>query len=428
MTATITVFEGGYVNIPSTPRTEYFRSRLLETIVAGRRAFELRRGVVYARDLVGAVDVGGLRVEVLPKPYGIKTSQEARQLMFDLLRWVGSDIRLGWLFGGSDTQNADLLQLVEQRVADELLRRLKVGVPCRYQEVVERSVVLRGRIQFGEYARSLPPNAHLLPVRYSPLKADNDLGRLLKALATRLRDRSKNYYTRQTLDICLDLLAGVQFRPLTPELVWRVRLGRLESGWKEIVEFAMLLVSNQSPDPANLGDTMQNTLMFPMNYLFEIAIRKILKKDLYPLVICSQSQGENVLLRQYKEASQLNTALAVKPDLLFHAAGAAIAIGDAKWKRLSESPPRYSILPSDVYQLLAYMRLFKVSAGILFFPRVDWMPLDWESEYLIAPDHRERIKVLAVDLFEIVKGNTQVDKRGTSRLATRVIAALPTLA
>lgn len=426
MAPTITVFEGGRIEIPTGLNAELVRARLLATNVDSRQAFGLRRGTIYAKDLVGAVDAGEVRVEVLPKPYGIETSQEARQLMFDLLRWAGSDLSPKWLHEGSNARNVDLIQVVEQRAADELLRRLEVGVPRRYQEIGERSPVLRGRIEFGHYARQLPSDAHLLPVRYSPLTADNDLGRLLKALATTLRDRSSTYRARRVLDRCLDLLAGVQARPLTLELVRRVRLGRLEADWQGLVELAALLTSGRSPDPTGLAESKQATLMFPMNRLFEAAIRSLLASNMEAPVTCVRTPGEHALLRQDDGTSCLNTALAVRPDLLFRAAGATVAAGDAKWKRLSNSPPRHSILPGDVYQLLAYMRLFGVSTGILFFPRTDWMPSEWQVEYLVAPGHDERIWGLAVDLPELVGGSPDARSRGASELARRVMAVLPT--
>jgi len=424
MAATITVFEGGRVDIPSTPRAERVRARLLGTMVGGRQAFGLRRGSVYAKDFVGAVDVGDLRVEVLPKPYGIETSKDARQLMFDLLGWAGPQINVGWFSGGSDTRDTDLLHIVEQRAAAELLRRLEVGAPYRYQEIRERSPVLRGRIQFGEYTRQLPSDAQLIPVRYSPLIADNELGQLLKALAVRLRDRSDTYRARRDLDRCLDLLASVQSRSLTPELVSRVRLGRMEADWQGLVELAALLASGRSPDSTGLGETMQATVMFPMNRLFEAAIRRFLAANLPLPAACVRSPGEHALLRQEEGAESITSALAVRPDLLFRSGDTFVAAGDAKWKRLSESPPRYSILPGDVYQLLAYMRLFGVSTGILFFPRAEWMCPDWESEYTVAPGHNERIKVLSVDLSGLVGRSAEIRDGEAAKLATRVMAAL----
>lgn len=420
---TITVFEGGRLDIPPGAGVDLVKARLLGIAVGGKRAFSMRRGFLYATDLVGAVDVGSLKVEVLPKPYGIDSVQDARQLMFDLLGWAGSDVRTNWLAGGSDARNADLLQLIEQRAAAELLQGLEMGVPRRYHEVHERAAVLRGRIQFGTYARQLPSDQHLLPLRYSPLTADNDLGRLLKGLATSLRDRADSYRTRRDLDRCLDLLAGVKDLPLTPELVRRVRLGRMETDWHSLVELAGMLASGLSPDPTSLGATRQATFLFPMNRLFEVAVRRILAAQLPAPLACLRSPGEHRLLTKVDVTGTME-ALSVRPDFLFHADSQIIAAGDAKWKRLSNSPPRFSIVPSDVYQLLAYMRLFHVSTGLLFFPRADWMPRDWAAEFLVAQTQGERVIVLAVDLSELVGSSPGIRKIGAIRLTTSVMAAL----
>ena len=238
MASRLTVFEGGRLDIPPGSGGLRAKERLLGTVVRGKQAFTLRQGALYATDLVGAVDVGNLKVEVLPKPYGIETAADARQLMFDLLRWAGAEVSPSWLPRGSSSRETDLLEVVERRAAAELLKRLEVGAPRRYQEVNERSSVLRGSIQFAKYSRQLPSDAHLIPIRYFPLVADNDLGRLLMALATFLRNRADSYGTRRDLDRCLDLLTGVKTCPLTPELVRRVRLGRFEADWRGLIELA----------------------------------------------------------------------------------------------------------------------------------------------------------------------------------------------
>lgn len=423
MASTLTVFEGGRLDIPPGSGGLRAKTRLLGIIVGGNQAFALRQGALYATDLVGAVDVGDLKVEVLPKPYGIETAADARQLMFDLLRWAGGEVSPSWLPGGSSSRETDLLEVVERRATVELLQRLGVGAPRRYQEVRERTSVLRGCIQFAQYSRQLPSDAHLLPIRYFPLVADNDLGRLVKALATTLRDRTDSYAARRDLDRCLDLLAGVRTCPLTPELVRRVRLGRMEADWRGLVELAGLLAVGRSPDPTTPGATSQATLLFPMNRLFETAVRRILASHLPAPLSCPRSPGEHRLLSLIAEPAT-TAALAVRPDLLFRQDGRVVAAGDAKWKRLTKSPPRFAILPGDVFQLLTYMRLFDASTGLLFFPRAEWMPPDWMSEFVVSPIQQERVVVLAVDLSELVGSNPEIRQRGAVRLATRVRATL----
>jgi 5-methylcytosine-specific restriction enzyme subunit McrC len=422
MREAITVFEGCRVDLPQGSFGHKASQLLLAVNAGGRAAFVRRRHAVFATDLVGAADVGCVRVEVLPKPYGVETAAEGRQLMFDMLRWAGPEVRPNWLFRGGSKRSGDLLQLVEDRAARELLGQLEVATPRRYEEVQEKSPVLRGRVEFGRYVRQLPPEAHLLPVKYCPLVADNSLGRLLKALATYLRGKTVSYTTRRHLDQCLKTLADVKSEPLTTELVSRVRLGRWEGQWAELVDLADVLAGGLSPDPSGLGGTQQFTLMFPMNRLFESIIRRVLAVELVAPFSCLRSPGEHSLLSLVTPDGRL-PALSVRPDLLFHFRDQPIAAGDAKWKRLNNSPPRYSLLPADVYQMLAYMSLVDATTGILFFPRVEWMPENWSAEFAVEPGSGKRIVCLAVDLPALVATTAQSRTSGPGSLATRVQAA-----
>jgi 5-methylcytosine-specific restriction enzyme subunit McrC len=421
--SSLTVFERDRLDIPPGAAGLRAKARLLGIAVGGKQAFTFRKGAVYATDFVGAVDLGDLKIEILPKPYGIKTAPDARHLLFNLLRWAGDDVRPTWLATGSSSRETNLLEIVERRAAAELLQRLEVGVPRRYQEMNERTSTLRGRIQLSDYSRQLPSDSHLLPVRYFPLVANNELGRLLRALATTLRNRATSYGARRDLDRCLDLLADVKTYPLTPELVRRVRLGRLEADWLGLVDLAGLLASDRSPDPATLGVTKQATLLFPMNRLFESAIRTILATHLSEPLSCLRSPGEHRLLSLTAQSASI-TALAVRPDLLFAWDGRVIAAGDAKWKSLTQTTSRYGILPSDVFQVLTYMRLFDARTGFLFFPRTEWMPSEWNCEFFVSPTQQERLIAVAVNLPDLVSSNGEVRRLEAIKLATQVLVAV----
>ena len=420
----VTVFEGERINIRSDSKGLRRRERLLGTMVGNRLAFATRKGAVYATDFVGAVDVGGFRVEVLPKPYGIDDAEKARQLMFDLLRWAGVNINPAWQGGGSSKRQADLLELVERRAAQELLQRLGVGAPRRYQEVEEASSVLRGRILFSRYVRQSPSTAHILPIRYSPLVIDNDLGRLMKGLARTLRNRARSHESRRNLDRCLDLLYSVKDLPLTASLVAQVRLGRMEMDWAGLVDLAGLVAVGQTPAPASLGETAQATMLFPMNRLFELAVRRVLSASMSKPYECLRSPGQHRLLSMLQSDGSVCEALSIRPDFLFRKDGAIIAAGDAKWKRLSDSPPRFSIQPADLYQLLAYMRQFETKSGVLFFPRTSWMPKDWSAAFMLDAYSETRIHVIAVDLATLVGRVDPVCQEASRSLASRVEAAI----
>ncbi|MGJ4880285.1 McrC family protein [Bradyrhizobium sp. HKCCYLRH1065] len=427
MARTLTVFEQGRLELPAGVTRVKIKERLLSITVGDRQAFSLRRGSVYATDLVGAVDLGDLKIEVLPKPFGVETVDDARKFMFNLLRWAGDDARPLWLSRGSSASETPLLEIVERRTAAELLQRLELGAPRRYHEVNERTSTLRGRIQMSNYSRQLPSDMHLLPLRHFPFLADNDLGRLLKALATTLRNRATSYAARRDLDRCLDLLIEVKACPLSPELVRRVRLSRLEAGWLGLVDLAGLIALGKSPIPTSLGATEQPTLLFPLSRLFESAVRESLADHLSNPLSCLKSAGEHQLL-SLGSSTISTTALAVRPDLLITSNKRVIAAGDAKWKRLTESPPRFGVLPSDVFQLLTYMRLFQVHSGFLFFPRTEWMHSGWENKYLVSPTEQEWLTVVAINVPDLVSSDPGVRRAEGLKLASQVQVGLEKIA
>lgn len=427
MRRVVTVFEGQRIEIPSDRGSRKAMEYLLGIEIGGERPFVLRRGSLYATGFVGAVDAGPLRVEILPKPLGIDTIESARRLLLSMLVWAGQGVRHAWLKSGSSVEkDADLLELVERHAARELLMRLELGPPRRYSEVEETSSVIKGRIDFSKQARRLPTEAHLTAIRYHPLTTDNPLCHLLKALVGYLRDRAKSYATRQQLDQCLSALGPGRPPYLSPELVARVRLGPLEQEWAPLVELARLLAGNETPNPTAIGTTAQSTVLFSLSTLFEQIVRGVLSAELQQqgTISCVRTATEHPLLRQGDRVSG-EVQLAVRPDLCFLTGKVVVAPGDAKWKRLSQNEKRNGILPADVYQLMAYMRLFGSSTGLLFFPRTDWMPQGWQSRLNIERDPSGTIVVISVDVYALIGGSKTANKSEAERLSTQVRAALP---
>lgn len=417
--AHLTVFEGDEIDLPAGRLRGELVDRLLRVYAGHRAAFVARRRRVYATGFVGAVDVGPLRIEILPKAYGVETAAEGRDLMFHLLRWAGRDARVTWLKGSSNTRRGDLLEIVERRVSEELLTKLEAGRPRAYTSVEETSTQLRGRVVFSEYARQLPSMQHRVPIRYSYLTANNTLTQMLKALAMYLHGRARSLSTRRRLGACIEMLGQAETRTLTNALVSKVKLGRYDSDWTELVHLAGVIARKNSPNPTIAGDSGQATLLFPVAHLFEQAVRRSLVTHLARPFECLRSSGAHTLLTHALEKPAY-AALDVRPDLLFVCGSRFAAAGDAKWKRLALSSPRYGISPADLYQLLAYMKRFGTKTGLLFFPRVAGLPLLWQTHFQVHPDNGERVGLFAVDLRELVTADDSARSLYGDALAQQV--------
>lgn len=59
-----------------------------------------------------------------------------------------------------------------------------------------------------------------------------------------------------------------------------------------------------------------------------------------------------------------------RPDLLLKRGGRVIAVIDTKWKRLSADPldRRHGVAQADVYQMMAYARLYECERLMLLYP------------------------------------------------------------
>ncbi|GJM44541.1 MAG: hypothetical protein DHS20C21_13830 [Gemmatimonadota bacterium] len=420
MATTITVFEGGRVDVPTGPSADRARVRLLGTAVGGRQAFVTRNGNVYAADCAGAVDLGDFRVEVLPKVFGVQDKVAGRAFMYDLLECTGHDAIVGWNRGGAGDTDCNLLEAVERQAVTELLTRLESGVPRRYIPVEEVTPVIRGRINFSRYVRQLPSDSHRVPVRYSPLTRDNQLSRVLKALASHLSQRTRTYTVRRDLDRCIGLLHEVKSSELTADLARSVRLGRLERDWDRVIELAELLATSRSPDPTLLGATSQPTLLFPLNRLFESVVRRVLVEELLGPLQCEPKSRAFPFLTVPKTSS---VALGVRPDFTFTSGEDFVGVGDAKWKSLTASDPRHGVAPADVYQILAYMRRLKTQRGLLFYPKVDWMASAWSASFGVHGTD-ETVSAISVDLAKIVSRDRTTRNVARSSFAARVQAML----
>ena len=380
----------------------------------------MRGGQLYAGDFVGAVDLGQTRIEVLPKSFGTESIIAGRRFLMDMLEWAGADARVGWLSGGSATANHDLIEVVERHLVRELVDRLYQGPPRRYQPLEEMSPVVRGRIQFSRYAHQLPSNGHLIPIQHNPLSTANELSCMLKALARHLWRRTRSFTVRRDLDSCLEFLQLIPDRELTVALVESVRLGRFEQEWHRIVECAALIVRGASPDPTQLEVGHQPTLLFSLNRLFELVIRRVLAKRLGPPLTCDLV-GTSLKLLSGPGNEEL---LSIRPDLLIRCGRAVAAVGDAKWKVLLAREARYGVSPADVYQLLTYMRRTGSRTGFLFYPRAPWMSGTWNTGFPVEPSTGERISIVGVDVGALVHKDHRINGSAQDALITLVTELL----
>jgi 5-methylcytosine-specific restriction endonuclease McrBC regulatory subunit McrC len=363
----LSVTEWSLLELPPALNNAAVKQRLLRTGATTQGdAFRLYRGNLYARGLAGLISTPDVQVQILPKTTGPEDRERGLKLLGDMFRLelgLGSHVAVAT----SGEHGADLMEIVISGFASALSKELTAGLPRRYFPAVEDLQTIRGRIDLDHQARIAPGAALGVRVRHAPLQTDNELSRLLKAVAVALLERTRAVANRALLLSCLDALRAVTPRPLTQGLVDHAHTNRFEARWQWAVEFGQRLVDGENPDPVRGGPSTGLAILFPLHGLFERALRARLRRGLQGDLLLRATKTIGALLR---DAGDGKTLLGLEPDILVDHKGSLAVIGDAKWKLAAEG----EALRDDAYQLVTYLVRANVGRGFLAYPSAVALP------------------------------------------------------
>ena len=409
--------------IPLPPDVEprWFADRLIQlTDSAPFTAFRWKRGGLYAAEVVGCVQLGRIRINILPKLDTPKPDRD-KSFLLNLLRSAGY---LSYLHQGAAEVRAETLDPLEamiSEVAIEMLYALREGYPRRYEEECEDSPVLRGRIDFTRLSTRLPGSA-VIPIRHSPLSVNNQLAKVIKGIATFLHRITRSAVNRQRLGMVLASLSLVNNKIVSVAQVDAIVLSRYEMHWSKTLAVGRLLLNGQSPDPTFGGSNQAFSLLFPMQHLYERALRKILATAIDGSGLSVNSRSEPLFL--FVDTDDLSGVVRLRPDYVFSRGGEPVAIADAKWKRASEKGASHGIKREDFYQIHAYLTRYKVSEAVILVPRAPWMPEKWTKSYRDA-DTNAQVHLIGVDVEGLVSRDSKARNASYKLLNEMLGSVLP---
>lgn len=416
----IQVVEGRRVPLPPEIDTLRVREQLLkagETDLGS--VFRSRGGSVFAKNLVGVVDIGKVQVRILPKISEASTPDEDEAGLLQMLLQSGV-LAAATSKGSTDRDGSSLVEALIRGVAEHIYHLLILGPPRRYYEHRELSTTIRGRVDIQRLAYRRPAMEHLMPVRHFPLQVDSDLTRLVRALTRQLTQLTYSWYTRKLLTASDDVLAEVSVVPLTKELIARIELTRFEQEWTEVLELARLIASQRTPDATSPGKIAGFTLVFSLHNLFEKVLRRALHAGLSETRF---SLHPPRLERQLLRREDGVKTLSIRPDLLFASQDeerGIVLIADAKWKRLEPSQDNLGIDPRDIYQMVTYLTRLGLGRGVLLFParrRVAGHTSRMVQRYSVLPANG-LISIVEVDVRKLISRDREL-----RRAAERSFAA-----
>lgn len=310
-------------------------------------------------------------------------------------------------------QGETLLDILIHRFAEQLLAQVRRGLPRHYHPQEDDLAALRGSLNVTRQFTVHAVRPDRLACRFDALEADTPLLRVMKAAVVLLAGRARAFATQRLLAELRHALAMVpDVHPA--RLPWRaVRIDRSNARWRSLFTLARLLLQGdfQATHHAGSEAAAQATapgqsLLFPMHALFE----KYVEARLRPLVPSDHelvAQGGlrfclgnwNDPLDEYGHTQGKH--FQTKPDLILRRRRDrhVTAIIDTKWKRLDLADGTFGVAQADVYQLMAYARLYRCDRLILLYPAVPGQGSALLHDYGLAGG-RERLTIATLDLTD----------------------------
>lgn len=195
------------------------------------------------------------------------------------------------------------------------------------------------------------------------------------------------------------ILAGVSDISVST-LPWaEVRIDRTNRRWESLFELAKLFLKREwqrTDHDAKGGQGI--TLLFAMNDLFEAYIAALAKRALRNFGLTVVAQGGCIdCLKDERHGRGL---FRTKPDILIKRGHDTVMVIDTKWKLIGRNPEerKRGVSQSDVYQMMAYARLYRCREVMLLYPHhVGLGPNALDDGYAMM-EGNERLRIASVDL------------------------------
>jgi len=324
--------------------------------------YELRHRSVVFQHMVGAIQVGALTIEILPKADRDAPSQDndKRQWRDVLLYMVQlcPHVRLReWPRAELFTENADLLSLYIARFLGEAARVLREGLVRSYRTVEENRTSFQGRLLVAENVRRNFAHAELVYMATHELNADrleNQI--LLRALQTLTELRIHESLAQRTRQLLVEF-PPVRLRDFDASDFERTTLGRHTDRYAEALALARLIILHHSP-ALRAGEEATLAFLVDMNRLFQEFVLAVLR--------CTAPRGVTIEGGQTQSfwPEGAHSPKQLLPDIVVRGSDGTMLIIDTKWKLPDGGWPA----DSDLRQVFAYGEYFGAKRTVLLYP------------------------------------------------------------
>ena len=147
----------------------------------------------------------------------------------------------------------------------------------------------------------------------------------------------------------------------------QVSIDRTNQRWAELLSLARFLLSDRFQTSTS-GSSPGFSLLFDMNVLFEEYVGRLIQRALVGTGLRAALQGGRLYCLTEQETGR--KLFQTRPDILIRRGQEVVSVIDTKWKRVPAraDDPKRGVSQADVYQMMAYAKLYGCSRQVLLYP------------------------------------------------------------
>ena len=271
-------------------------------------------------------------------------------------------------------------------LASAARRAFSRGLLHGYRAEEDALQTVRGRIRFDDQIRRRFGIPLPVEVRYDEFTDDILANQLVKAAVYALRRMPIHRAdARRGLARTAAVLENVSLVEFPPNAVPGIPFDRLNSHYREVVTLSRLILERNAYE-SDRGEIRASGFLMDMNQVFQEFVTQALRESLGVSERILRSDKNLPRRVHLDEANKIR----LEPDLSWWDGEDCLFVGDAKYKRISESG---GIPNADVYQLLAYATALDLPGGLLIYAQGE---ADAATHTVRHAD--KRLEVAALDL------------------------------
>jgi len=358
----ITVFEHQILKKGTFLKDVEFTSTHLESLEnfygeKGVPYFSLVNKGVQFNEYVGAIQVGNLTIEVLPKADKYNNTSDWQKILIGMLKSVGAFDSHAPSSSSLKIKHNYILELYFELFIRELEYLFHQGLIKKYRRTEGNRLSLKGSLLFGKHIQYNLVHKERFYVKDSIYDKDHKIHQILyKTLNLLKRNNSSTALNSRIGNLLLNFPEQKDIQ-ISESTFNKIIQNRKTEVYKQALDISRLLLLNYHPDLSK-GQNNVLALMFDMNVLWEkfiyVGLRKKLSKDWQVTAQISR----NFWKPEYGSRSTM------KPDIVLKNINGVTVVLDTKWKNIGFKNPS----PEDLRQMYVYHDYFEAEKVALVYP------------------------------------------------------------